>query len=60
MLDLARHTVDQKSGRLEPEVFHDQYETGLVSLINQRAPANGRARYGDFGSVVYAPTVSTF
>src|SRR3984893_7711567 len=36
MLDLARHIVEQKSGRLEPDKFEDQYETALVDLINQK------------------------
>ena len=36
MLDLARHIVDQKSGRFEPEKFEDQYETALADLINQK------------------------
>jgi DNA end-binding protein Ku len=36
MLDLARHIVDQKSGRFEPDEFEDQYETALVDLINQK------------------------
>jgi DNA end-binding protein Ku len=36
MLDLARHIVNQKSGRFEPDKFADQYETALVDLINQK------------------------
>src|SRR6266478_1955823 len=36
MLDLAKHIVDQKSGRFEPEKFDDHYETALVDLINQK------------------------
>ena len=36
MLDLARHIVDQKSGRFEPEKFEDQYETALIDLINAK------------------------
>ena len=36
MLDLARHIVNQKSGRFEPEKFEDQYETALIELINQK------------------------
>jgi DNA end-binding protein Ku len=27
MLELARHIVEQKSGRFEPDKFEDQYET---------------------------------
>jgi DNA end-binding protein Ku len=29
MLDLARHVVNQKAGRFEPERFEDHYETAL-------------------------------
>jgi DNA end-binding protein Ku len=36
MLDLARHIVDQKAARFEPDKFEDQYETALVDLINQK------------------------
>src|SRR5271155_1928129 len=36
MLDLAKHIVNQKAGRFEPEKFEDQYETALVHLINQK------------------------
>ena len=36
MLDLARHIVNQKAGRFEPEKFEDHYETALVDLINQK------------------------
>src|SRR6202171_3499274 len=36
MLDLAKHIVNQKSGRFEPEKFEDQYETALVDLINSK------------------------
>ena len=36
MLDLARHIVNQKSGRFEPEKFEDHYETALVDLINSK------------------------
>ena len=36
MLDLAKHIVNQKSGRFEPDKFEDQYETALVDLINQK------------------------
>ena len=36
MLDLARHIVNQKAGRFEPNKFEDQYETALVDLINQK------------------------
>jgi non-homologous end joining protein Ku len=36
LLDLARHIVEQKAGRFEPDKFEDQYETALVDLINQK------------------------
>jgi DNA end-binding protein Ku len=36
MLDLARHIVNQKAGRFEPEKFKDHYETALIDLINQK------------------------
>jgi DNA end-binding protein Ku len=35
MLDLARHIVDQKAGRFEPDKF-EEYETALIDLINQK------------------------
>jgi DNA end-binding protein Ku len=35
-LDLAKHIVNQKSGRFGPENFEDHYETALVDLINQK------------------------
>src|SRR5258707_14037353 len=36
MLDLAKHIVNQKSGRFEPSKFDDHYETALIDLINQK------------------------
>jgi DNA end-binding protein Ku len=36
MLDLAKHIVNQKAGRFEPEKFEDQYETALIDLTNQK------------------------
>ncbi|AMA56213.1 non-homologous end joining protein Ku [Bradyrhizobium sp. CCGE-LA001] len=36
MLDLARHIVNQKAGRFEPERFEDHYETALIELINEK------------------------
>ncbi|MDA9436251.1 non-homologous end joining protein Ku [Bradyrhizobium sp. CCBAU 51627] len=36
MLDLARHIVNQKAGRFDPEKFEDHYESALVELINQK------------------------
>jgi non-homologous end joining protein Ku len=37
MLDLAKHIVNQKAGRFEPDKFEDQYETALVDLIKPKA-----------------------
>ncbi|GGI33317.1 non-homologous end joining protein Ku [Bradyrhizobium guangdongense] len=36
MLDLAKHIVNQKGGRFDPEKFEDHYESALVDLINQK------------------------
>src|SRR6476619_6842747 len=36
MLDLAKHIVNQKSGRFEPHKFEDHYESALIELINQK------------------------
>jgi len=36
MLDLAKHIVNQKVGRFEPEKFEDHYETALIDLINKK------------------------
>ncbi|WIW44850.1 Ku protein [Bradyrhizobium sp. 62B] len=36
MLDLARHIVNQKAVRFEPDKFEDHYETALIDLINQK------------------------
>jgi DNA end-binding protein Ku len=36
MLDLAKHIVNQKSGRLEPDEFEDHCETALIDLINKK------------------------
>ncbi|MBR0881215.1 DNA end-binding protein Ku [Bradyrhizobium japonicum] len=36
MLDLAKHIVNQKAGRFEPEKFEDHYETALIQLINSK------------------------
>ncbi|KYG21738.1 DNA repair protein [Bradyrhizobium sp. AT1] len=36
MLDLARHIVNQKAGRFEPDKFEDHYETALIDLINEK------------------------
>jgi DNA end-binding protein Ku len=36
MLDLAKHIVNQRSGRFEPAKFEDHYETALVELINRK------------------------
>lgn len=36
MLDLARHIVNQKTGKFEPAKFEDHYEAALVELINRK------------------------
>lgn len=36
MLDLAKHIVDQKTGKFEPAKFEDHYESALVELINRK------------------------
>src|SRR6201991_220660 len=36
MLELARHIVNQKAGRFDPEKFEDHYETALIDLINKK------------------------
>ncbi|MDA9483078.1 DNA repair protein [Bradyrhizobium sp. CCBAU 11445] len=36
MLDLAKHIVNQKAGRFDPEKFEDHYETALIDLINRK------------------------
>jgi DNA end-binding protein Ku len=36
MLDLAKHIVNQKAGRFEPDKFEDHYETALIDLINKK------------------------
>jgi DNA end-binding protein Ku len=36
MLDLAKHIVNQKSGRFEPQKFEDHYEAALVYLLNAK------------------------
>jgi DNA end-binding protein Ku len=47
MLDLAKHIVNQKTGRFEPAKFEDQYEAALVELINSKRagkPVTAKAR----------------
>src|ERR1700687_3124395 len=47
MLDLAKHIVNQKAGRFQPEKFEDQYEAALVELINSKRsgkPVTAKAR----------------
>ena len=36
MLDLTKHTLNQKAGRFDPEKFEDHWESALVELINQK------------------------
>jgi len=40
MLDLARHIIDTKSGRFEPETFDDRYDDALAELV--KAKMEGR------------------
>jgi DNA end-binding protein Ku len=47
MLDLARHIVQQKSGRFEPDKFEDQYEAALIEIIKSKRagkPVTAKAR----------------
>src|SRR5712672_3025209 len=47
MLDLAKHIVNQKAGRVEPAKFEDQYEAALIELINSKRagkPVTAKAR----------------
>lgn len=47
MLDLAKHIVNQKAGKFQPEKFEDQYEAALVELINSKRagkPVAAKAR----------------
>jgi DNA end-binding protein Ku len=36
MLDLAKHIVNQKTGRFEPAKFEDQYEAALIDVVNKK------------------------
>lgn len=40
MLDLARHIIDTKSGRFQPETFDDRYDDALAELV--KAKMEGR------------------
>jgi DNA end-binding protein Ku len=40
MIDLAKHIVNQKAARFEPQKFEDHYETALTDLINQKRAGN--------------------
>src|SRR6266702_2862237 len=40
MLDLAKHIVQQKSGRFEPDKFEDQYEAALTNSSTANEPAS--------------------
>ena len=33
MLELAKHIIDNKTGKFEPEQFEDRYENALIELI---------------------------
>lgn len=36
MLELAKHIVESKTAKFEPEKFEDRYETALLDLINSK------------------------
>jgi DNA end-binding protein Ku len=54
MLDLARHIVEQKSGRFEPAAFEDHYEAALLDLIEQKKAGHpiAKARVKTEGNVI--------
>ncbi len=54
MLDLAKHIVDQKSGRFEPAKFEDHYEAALIELINQKQAGHpiAKAKVKTEGNVI--------
>ena len=41
MLDLARHIIDTKRGKFQPERFEDRYDDALAALV--KAKAEGKA-----------------
>lgn len=54
MLDLARHIVEQKSGRFEPLAFEDHYEAALLDLIEQKKAGHpiAKAKVKTEGNVI--------
>src|SRR5664280_1688322 len=55
MLDLAKHIVEQKSGKFDPEKFEDHYEAALIELINRKRSGEriiDAARPRETGNVV--------
>ncbi|HWB44059.1 MAG TPA: Ku protein [Hyphomicrobiaceae bacterium] len=36
MLELAKHIIDKMSGKFQPELFEDRYETALIDLIRSK------------------------
>jgi len=36
MIDLATHIIEQRSGRFQPQDFHDQYESALRDIIRKK------------------------
>src|SRR5467141_3799600 len=55
MLDLAKHIVNQKAGRFEPDRFKDRYESALIELINQKRnglPTTKRTQQSSSGNVI--------
>lgn len=54
MLDLAKHIVEQKSGRFEPTAFEDHYEAALLDLIEQKKAGHpiAKAKVKTEGNVI--------
>jgi DNA end-binding protein Ku len=54
MLDLAKHIVEQKSGRFEPTAFKDHYEAALLDLIEQKKAGHpiAKAKVKTEGNVI--------
>jgi DNA end-binding protein Ku len=44
ILDLAKHIVNQKAGRFDPEKFEDRYETALINQKRAGKPIAPKER----------------
>jgi DNA end-binding protein Ku len=44
MLDLARHIIDTKRGKFQPERFEDRYDDALAELVKARAESEAMAK----------------